>query len=100
MNNKGRCKEDEEDGVKTYTAVFGINGAISILFLLQLILCIFHTIILGKEIFVITGLVFAIISIIDLLFTIKQSKKLSKLVELSANLYVFIVYFSMILLIL
>ena len=96
---KVRCKEAEEKGVKTYTAVFGIKGAMCILFILQWILFILHTIILGKERIIITGVLFAIVSMIDLLFVIKQNKTFSKIVELSANIYVFIVYFSMILLI-
>lgn len=96
---KVRCKEEEEKGVKTYTAVFGITKAMFLLFVLQLILFTLQTVILGKEKIGITILLFTIVSIINLLFAIIQNKKLSKLTELSANMYVFIAYFSMILLV-
>jgi 4-hydroxybenzoate polyprenyltransferase len=97
---KVRCKEDEEEGVRTYTAVFGINKAMLLLNLLQLILTTIQTLILGKERLLITGIPFAIVLLINILFTIKQNKILSKLAELFANIHVFIVYFSMILLVL
>ena len=97
---KIRCKEDEEKGVKTYTAVFGIKGAVGILFILQLILFILHTIILGKERILISLTLFSIASIVNILFAIKQNRKFAKLTELVANIYIFIVYFSMILLVL
>lgn len=97
---KVRCKEDEEEGVRTYTAVFGINKAMFLLNLLQLILTTIQTLILGKERLLITGIPFAIVLLINILFAIKQNKILSKLAELFANIHVFIVYFSMILLVL
>ena len=97
---KVRCKEDEEEGVRTYTAVFGINKAMLLLNLLQLILTTIQTLILGKERLLITGIPFAIVLLTNILFAIKQNKILSKLAELFANIHVFIVYFSMILLVL
>lgn len=97
---KVRCKEDEEEGVRTYTAVFGINKAMFLLNLLQLILTTIQTLILGKERLLITGIPFAIVLLTNILFAIKQNKILSKLAELFANIHVFIVYFSMILLVL
>jgi 4-hydroxybenzoate polyprenyltransferase len=97
---KVRCKEDEEEGVKTYTAVFGIKSAMLILFALQLILFSLQSMILGIHWLILTIALFAIVCLIDLLFAIKQSKKLSKLTELFANIHVFLVYFSMILLVL
>lgn len=96
---KIRCKEAEEKGVKTYTAVFGIKGAIFILFVLQLLLFTLQTVILGKARIMITIVLFAIVSVINLLFVIKQNKAFSKLVELSANVYVFMAHISMILLV-
>ena len=96
---KIRCKEAEEKGVKTYTAVFGIKGAIFILFVLQLLLFTLQTAILGKARIMITIVLFAIVSVINLLFVIKQNKAFSKLVELSANVYVFMAHISMILLV-
>lgn len=97
---KVRCKEDEEEGVRTYTAVFGINKAMLLLNLLQLILTTIQTLILGKERLLITGIPFAIVLLTNILFAIKQNKILSKLAELFANVHVFLVYFSMILLVL
>lgn len=97
---KVRCKEDEEEGVRTYTAVFGIIKAMLLLNLLQLILTTIQTLILGKERLLITGIPFAIVLLTNILFAIKQNKILSKLAELFANIHVFIVYFSMILLVL
>ena len=38
---------------------------------------------------------FAVISIINYLFIKKQNKKMAKLAELSANMYIMIVYLSM-----
>ena len=97
---KVRCKEDEEEGVKTYTAVFGIKGAMRILSILELILFILHTIVLGKKRILISLTLFCIASIINILFSIKQNRKFAKITELTANIYIFIVYFSMILLVL
>ena len=97
---KIRCKEDEEKGVKTYTAVFGIKKATLILFILETILMIINTMILGKEYILLTVIVYFIVNIINLLFVIKQNKKMSKLVELSANMDIFICYLSLVLLIL
>ena len=97
---KVRCKEDEEEGVRTYTALFGINKAMLLLNLLQLILTTIQTLILGKERLLITGIPFAIVLLTNILFAIKQNKILSKLAELFANVHVFLVYFSMILLVL
>jgi 4-hydroxybenzoate polyprenyltransferase len=96
---KVRCKEDEEKGVKTYTAVFGIKKAMLILFILETILMIVHTVILGKHYLVLTIILYLICCIINMLFIKKQNRRFAKLTELSANMYIFIVYFSMILLI-
>lgn len=96
---KIRCKEAEEKGVKTYTAVFGIKDAIFILFVLQLLLFTLQTVILGKARIMITIVLFVIVSVINLLFVIKKNKAFSKLVELSANVYVFMAHISMILLV-
>lgn len=96
---KVRCKEDEETGVKTYTAVFGIKKAMFILIFFQMLLVILQTLILGIEKIWITASLFIIVSIIDLLFMVKQNKKISKFTELSANIHVLVVYFSMILLV-
>lgn len=95
---KIRCREDEEKGVKTYTAVFGIKKAMLILFVLETILMIIQLSILKGYILPIICLYLAV-NLINLRFVAKQNRKFAKLTELSANIYVFIVYFSMILLI-
>ena len=95
---KIRCKEDEEKGVKTYTAVFGIRKAIFILTILEALLMICKFIILARANFVIVE--FIIFSIINLLFVIKKTKTMAKLTELSANIYIMLAYLSMGLLIL
>jgi 4-hydroxybenzoate polyprenyltransferase len=97
---KVRCKEDEENGVRTYTAVFGIKKAVLILFVLETLLMIIQTVILGKTYIGIIIGIYIIANLINLLFTIKQNRKFAKLTELSANMYILIVYFSLGLLIL
>ena len=92
---KIRCKEDEEEGVKTYTAVFGICGAISILCILETILAFLQTVILGKQYFIIIVAIYVLTNIINLLFVKKKNKKMAKLVGLSANMYIVIVYLSL-----
>lgn len=97
---KVRCKEDEETGVRTYTAVFGIKKAMLILFVLETFLMIIQTLILGKAYLGFTIVIYVIVNLINLLFGIKQSKKFAKLTELSANMYILISYLSLGLLIL
>lgn len=94
---KVRCKSDEEKGVKTYTAVFGINKAIIILIILETLLIIYQIKIVGITYLLIILYVF--INVINLLFIKKQTKSLSKLVELFANIYIISIYLSMALLI-
>ena len=92
---KIRCKEDEEEGVKTYTAVFGIGKAILILVILETLLMLLQSKVLGTiHLPWIIGL-YLINNIINLLFVIKKNKKLAKMTELSANIYIIIVYLSM-----
>ena len=91
---KVRCKEDEEKGVKTYTAVFGIKRATLLLSLLEIILAGVQGLILRKYTISVVCLVLAVI-LINIGFIIKRNKKFAKLTELSANIYIFLVYFSM-----
>ena len=93
---KIRCKEDEEKGVKTYTAVFGIKKAIMILIILETILMLLQIKILGRIYFI---CLYIFVNIINLLFIKKQTKKLAKATELFANIYIISIYFSMVLLI-
>lgn len=91
---KVRCKEDEEKGVKTYTAVFGIKKATLLLSALEIILACIQGILLRKYTISVVCLVLAVI-LINIGFTTKRNKKFAKLAELSANIYIFLVYFSM-----
>lgn len=95
---KLRCKEDEEKGVKTYTSVLGIKKAVLLLWGLEAILTIINILILQKILFLIIAFIF--ISLIDLIFMIKQNKIFAKVTELSANIYIMIAYLSMLILIL
>lgn len=92
---KFRCKQDEEKGVKTYTAVFGIGGATLILFILQTILMILQLLVLGNILMLSIIGVYLILQIINLLFIKKQSKKMAKIVELSTNGYIMLTYLSL-----
>lgn len=96
---KVRCKEDEEEGVKTYTAVLGIGKTITILIVLETILMLLQLYILGTVYLPwIIGL-YILTNIINLLFIKNKNKKSAKMVELSANIFIVVVYLSMVLLI-
>lgn len=96
---KVRCKEDEEEGVKTYTAVFGIPKAMIILFVLETLLMLITTLILKENTLMFSIIMYAIANIPNVLFLVKQNKIFAKMTELTANLYVMICYFSLITLI-
>lgn len=97
---KIRCKEEEESGVKTYTAVFGIKKATIILTILEIFLMAIQTKILTLKYITLTLILFLVVICCNTSFVIYKNKKTSKLVELSANIYIFLCYFSMYLLIL
>jgi len=92
---KIRAKEDEEEGVKTYTAVLGIGESIFLLFILETLLMLLQISILGiaHSLWIIA--IYILIITINLLFAEKKSKKFAKMTELSANIYIIIVYLSM-----
>ena len=92
---KVRCKEDEEEGVRTYTAVFGIGKAVLILAILETILMLLQIKVLGTNYLALIIGLYILINIINLLFVKKKTKKLAKSTELSANIYIMIVYLSM-----
>jgi len=92
---KVRCKEDEEEGVKTYTAVFGIGKAILILFILETLLMLLQLKVLGTAYMPWIIGVYVLTNLINLLFVKKKNKKLAKMTELSANIYIIIIYLSM-----
>ena len=94
---KIRCKEAEEKGVKTYTAVFGILKATMLLWALEIILLIIVHFIISIKSFTVIALV--IISIFNVLFIIKKNKVLSKCVEYSADIYVMMMLISLVYLI-
>ena len=91
---KVRCKEDEEEGVKTYTAVLGIPKTILILFILELLLMFIQISILGDKYILFAILTFIIASIPNIIFDVKKNKKCAKLVEIFANAYIIIAYLS------
>ena len=89
---KIRCKKCEEKGVRTYTAVFGILKATLLLSLIELIILISFIFIVPMVFKIIGAVLFGLIFLINILFISKKTHKLSKLVELSANLYVIVLY--------
>lgn len=96
---KIRSKEDEEEGVKTYTAVFGVQGAIAILFILETILMALQVVVFGIENWVWIILPYILVNIINLLFVNKRNRKFAKLTEAFANIYIIFITLSMVLLI-
>jgi 4-hydroxybenzoate polyprenyltransferase len=97
---KIRCKEDEEKGVKTYTAVFGIKKAVLILSTIEIILIIIQTKILTSKYIILTAILLVLVMCCNIIFVKKQDKKTSDFVQLSANILVLACYFSMYLLVL
>lgn len=92
---KVRCKEDEEEGVKTYTAVLGIGRTIFILFIVEMLLMLLQINILGTKHLLWIVLLYAVTDVINILFAEHKTKKYAKLVEISANAYIVIIYLSM-----
>ena len=97
---KIRCKEDEEEGVKTYTAVLGIGKAMILIFVLETLLMVVQGIILGQKNYIWIVALYILANIPNILFAKKKTKKMAKLAELSANIYIAIVYSSLVILIL
>ncbi len=92
---KVRCKEDEENGVKTYTAVFGIPKATTIVVVLEALIMLMQYYILGTKYIIPILALYVLINIPNLLFIIKENKKFAKMVGLLANMYLILVYVSM-----
>lgn len=86
---KVRCKKDEEKGVKTYTAVFGIQKATLLLSVLELILTILRLFLPGEPLMNVAqiGLIILFIGtiIVNVLFTQKKTRKFAKAVEYLAD---------------
>ena len=97
---KIRCKEDEENGVKTYTAILGITKATILLFLLETLLMVVQGIILGQKNYIWIVALYILVNIPNILFIKKKTRKMAKLAELFANIYIAIVYCSLVILIL
>ena len=97
---KIRCKEDEEEGVKTYTAVLGIGKAMILIFVLETLLMVVQGIILGQKNYIWIVALYILANIPNILFAKKKTKKIAKLAGLSANIYIAIVYCSLVILIL
>lgn len=90
---KVRCKEKEEKGVKTYTAVFGINKAVILLTVFETLLLVSQFLIL-KNVYL-SGISFLVVLFTNILFVIKKDRLTSKLCELSGNLYIMVLYLSL-----
>lgn len=109
---KIRCKECEENGVKTYTAVFGIKKATLFLSVIETIIFALFTAIIVITTFnikfynlmmfnkIVIGIIYAIsligyisLMIVNLNFTKKQTHKLSKMVEYLGYTEVLVLYF-------
>ena len=97
---KIRCKEDEEEGVKTYTAILGIGKAMLLIFVLETLLMLVQGTILGQKNYIWILALYILANIPNILFAKKKTKKTAKLAELSANIYIAIVYCSLVILIL
>ena len=97
---KIRCKEDEEEGVKTYTAILGIGKAMGLMFVLETLLMLVQGTILGQKNYIWILALYILANIPNILFAKKKTKKMAKLAELSANIYIAIVYSSLVILIL
>ena len=95
MARKVRCKEDEEEGVRTYTAVFGIPKAVGILFVLETILAGLVFWVLGNKYLLPIAIVYVITNLTNILFIFEKSKKFAKATELFANIYIMLAYLSM-----
>ena len=94
---KIRCKEAEENGVKTYTAVFGIPKATFLLWILEILLFLVNVYIIKFKLYISISLI--IITFIDIVFVIEKSKIFSKLVEYLADFYVMMSLISFIFLV-
>ena len=97
---KIRCKEDEEEGVKTYTAILGIGKAMLLIFVLETLLMLVQGTILGQKNYIWILALYILANIPNILFAKRKTKKTAKLAELSANIYIAIVYCSLVILIL
>ena len=86
---KVRCKKDEEKGVKTYTAVFGIPKACVLLSGLELLLTICRLILPGVPLMnwaqILLLIFFVGIIVVNVFFVRKKTRKFAKAVEYLAD---------------
>ena len=86
---KVRCKKDEEKGVKTYTAVFGIPKATILLSVLELLLTICRLILPGVPLInwaqILLLVLFVGIIVVNMFFIQKKTRKFAKAVEYLAD---------------
>ena len=86
---KVRCKKDEEKGVKTYTAVFGIPKACILLSGLELLLTICRLILPGVPLMnwaqILLLIFFVGIIVVNVFFVRKKTRKFAKAVEYLAD---------------
>ena len=95
---KVRCKKDEEKGVKTYTAVFGIPKAVILLSGLELLLTILRLFLPGTPFInwaqIILLVLYLVIMAINVLFVQKKTRKFAKAVEYLADSLVMLTLIS------
>jgi len=95
---KVRCKKDEEKGVKTYTAVFGIPKATILLSVLELLLTICRLILPGVPLMnwaqILLLVLFVGIIVVNVFFIQKKTRKFAKAVEYLADALVMLTLLS------
>lgn len=95
---KIRCKKDEETGVKTYTQVFGIPKAVLLLGLFELFAYMLQISLLNRNYDNDCLIIYLMVMTINILFVITENKFFSKLINITANLYILFIYISFIVL--
>ena len=99
---KIRCKEDEEKGVRTYTAVLGIPRATILISILELLLLISRILLpsllnTGNDIAkIVLAVIYTLIILANISFVAKKTRKLAKCVEYLGDAFVMITCLSVI----
>lgn len=99
---KVRCKEDEEKGVRTYTAVLGIPRAAMLISVLELLLLVSRILLpsklnTGNDIAkIVLAVIYALIILVNIIFVKTKTRKLAKCVEYLGDAFVLIICLSII----
>jgi len=99
---KMRCKEDEEKGVKTYTAVLGIPRATILISVLELLLLVSRILLpsllnTGNDIAkIVLSVIYALLIAVNVGFVVKKTRSLAKSVEYLGDAFVMIICLSVI----